>query len=247
KGLKTGWEGLEPAASDGAGGLEEVSKEYPQASDTRPLSGEGLGCPRLQRCGRHTPPQGPIIRWATGRSLAMRAAPPLRPAHVVKRLFMQEFLAAEPPCLALGLVEERQRLCGLLALRLDETIPPAIADRGFEFGHALLGNMTFAVLHLVLAFPGFQTYTVLINPNNLVVQAVLQTMLDAGDSFFLRCSRRARSQPSERTSVAKASPSCGRTGHASTPRPRRTPNISAPSRRSPPILIRQVSSFSGSV
>jgi len=114
----------------------------------------------------------------------MRAAPPLRPALVVKRLFMQEFLAAEPPCLALGLVEERQRLCGLLALRLDETIPPAIADRGFEFGHALLGNMTFAVLHLVLAFPGFQTYNVLINPNNLVVQAVLRTMLDDGDYFF---------------------------------------------------------------
>ena len=109
---------------------------------------------------------------------------PSRPALVVNRLFMQAFLATEPPCLALGMVEERQQLCGMLALRLDETIPPAIADRGFEFGHALFGNTTFAVLHLVFAFPGFQTYNVLINPNNVLVQAVLRTMLDDGDYFF---------------------------------------------------------------
>jgi hypothetical protein len=72
----------------------------------------------------------------------------------------------------------------MLALRLDEAIPPAIADRGFEFGHTLYGSATFAVLHLVLAFPGFQTYNVLINPNNVLVQAVLRTMLDDGDYFF---------------------------------------------------------------
>jgi hypothetical protein len=82
------------------------------------------------------------------------------------------------------MVEERQQLCGMLALRLDEAIPPAIADRGFEFGHALYGSAAFAVLHLVFAFPGFQTYNVLINPNNLPVQAVLRTMLDDGDYFF---------------------------------------------------------------
>jgi hypothetical protein len=114
----------------------------------------------------------------------MRPVPPVRPALVVNRLFMQEFLAAEAPCFALGMVEEHQRLCGMLALRLAEAIPSATADRGFEFGHALFGNTTFAVLHFVLAFPGFQTYNVLINPNNLVVQAVLRTMLDDGDYFF---------------------------------------------------------------
>jgi len=114
----------------------------------------------------------------------MSTEPPSRSALVVNRLFMQAFLAAEPPCLALGLVEERQQPCGMLALRLDEAIPPAIADRGFEFGHALYGSTAFVVLHLVFAFPGFQTYNVLLNPNNLVVQAVLRTMLDDGDYFF---------------------------------------------------------------
>ena len=114
----------------------------------------------------------------------MSAAQPLRPALVVNRLFMQAFLAADPPCVALGMVEVQQQLCGMLALRLDEVIPSTVADRGFEFGHALFGNTTFAVLHLVFAFPGFQTYHVLINPHNLVVQAVLRTMLDDGDYFF---------------------------------------------------------------
>jgi hypothetical protein len=109
---------------------------------------------------------------------------PSQSALVVNRLFMQAFLAAAPPCVALGMVEERQQLCGMLALRLDEAIPPAIADRGFEFGHALYGSAAFAVLHLVFAFPGFQTYNMLINPNNLLVQAVLRTMLDDGDYFF---------------------------------------------------------------
>ena len=114
----------------------------------------------------------------------MSAEHPLRPALVVNRLFMQAFLAADAPCLALGMVEEQQRLCGMLALQLDEAIPTAIADRGFEFGHTLFGTTTFVVLHFVVAFPGFQTYNVLINPNNLVVQAVLRTMLDDGDYFF---------------------------------------------------------------
>ena len=72
----------------------------------------------------------------------------------------------------------------MLALRLDEAIPAPVADRGFEFGHTLFGTTTFVVLHFVFAFPGFQTYNVLINSNNLVVQAVLRTMLDDGDYFF---------------------------------------------------------------
>jgi hypothetical protein len=114
----------------------------------------------------------------------MSPVPPFRPALVVNRLFMQEFLAAEAPCFALGMVEERQQLCGMLALRFEQVMPAAIADGGCECGHALFGNTQFAVLHLVFAFPGFQTYNVLVNPNNPIVQEVLSTMLDDGDYFF---------------------------------------------------------------
>lgn len=47
----------------------------------------------------------------------------------------------------------------------------------------MYGSAAFVVLHLACVFPGFQTYNVLINPNNLVVQAVLRTMRDDGDDF----------------------------------------------------------------
>src|SRR5438132_11598329 len=100
----------------------------------------------------------------------MSPGPPLRPALVVNRLFMQEFLAAEAPCFALGMVEERQRLCGMLALRLDQEMPAAIAVGGFEFGHAFFGTTAFVVLHLVFAFTGFRTSIVLIHPHKFMVQ-----------------------------------------------------------------------------
>jgi hypothetical protein len=103
---------------------------------------------------------------------------------------MQEFLAAEPPRFALGMVEERQRLCGMLALRLDKETPTALADGGFQFGHALLGPTACAVLYLVCAFPGFQIYNVLINPNNPLAQAVVTTMLDDGDYFLFALNAR---------------------------------------------------------
>jgi hypothetical protein len=82
----------------------------------------------------------------------MRVAHPSRPALVVNRLFMQAFLAAEPPCLALGMVEERQRLCSMLTLRLAEAIPSAIADQGFEFGHSLYLTAILGLM-LVCALP----------------------------------------------------------------------------------------------
>jgi len=106
------------------------------------------------------------------------------PKLTVNRPFMRAFLAADPPCFALGMVEERKRQCGFLALRPDEEIPADISAKGLHFGHALFGNASFAVMHFVFEFYGFQTYNVLINPNNPLVQAVLATMLDGGDYFF---------------------------------------------------------------
>ena len=113
-----------------------------------------------------------------------RQGPPGLPRLTFNRPFMRAFLAAEPPCFALGLVEERQRPYGFLALRPGESIPPAIANAGFRFGHALLGTAAFEVIHFIFEFYGFKTYNVLINPNNPLVQTVLATMVTHGDYFF---------------------------------------------------------------
>ena len=102
----------------------------------------------------------------------------------LNRAFTQEFIDADPPCFAMGLVEERGQPCGLLALRPAEAIPSEVSDLGLNFGHALYGSATFEVLHFVFGFYGFQTYNVLVNPNNPLVQAVLTQMLEGGDYFF---------------------------------------------------------------
>jgi hypothetical protein len=114
----------------------------------------------------------------------MHQGPSTRSPLTINGPFIRDFLAADSPCFALGLVEERQRQCGFLALRPPTVIPPAITDAGFRFGHSLLGNADFVVVQFVFAFYGFETYNVLVNPNNLLVQTVLTTMVQSADYFF---------------------------------------------------------------
>jgi len=109
---------------------------------------------------------------------------PLLPRLTVNRPFMSAFLTAEPPCFALGMVEERGRACGFLAMRPDAMIPPGITDTGFRFGHSLIGTSAFEVAHFAFACYSFKTYNVLVNPNNPLVQTVLTTMVECGDYFF---------------------------------------------------------------
>ena len=73
------------------------------------------------------------------------------PTLTVNRSFMQAFIRAETPCCALGLVEAGGQLCGLLALRPDREIPAAVTDGGFNFGHSLLGNAAYEVIHFALS------------------------------------------------------------------------------------------------
>jgi hypothetical protein len=40
------------------------------------------------------------------------------------------------------------------------------------------------VVHFVFEFYGFATYSVLINPNDIVARLVLNTMIETGDYFF---------------------------------------------------------------
>lgn len=106
------------------------------------------------------------------------------PRLTVNRQFMREFLSADAPCLALGVVEERKRQCGYWALRPDEGIPPEISNAGFRFGHALLGTSAFEVALFAFEFYGFQAYNAIVNPNNPLVRVVLNMMIASGDYYF---------------------------------------------------------------
>jgi hypothetical protein len=109
----------------------------------------------------------------------------LLPKLTVNRQFINDFLAATSPCFALGMIEERQKKLGLLALRPGEIISHEVTEPGFNFGHSLLGNDRCEVVHFAFEFYGFGTYNVLLNPNNPVVQAVFNIMIENGEYFFL--------------------------------------------------------------
>ncbi|MGH8210449.1 MAG: hypothetical protein ACREU6_12835 [Steroidobacteraceae bacterium] len=108
---------------------------------------------------------------------------PLLPKLIANRQFIQDLCDAEPPCFAMGLVEERRRACGFLALRVGEAIPTEVTNLGFSFGHGLLGTSRFEVILFSFHFYGFETYHVLVNPNNALVRTILSRMLDGGDYF----------------------------------------------------------------
>ncbi len=110
---------------------------------------------------------------------------PLLPKLTANRQFIDDFVAARAPCFALGMIEERRQKLGLLTLRPDAIIPPEVMEAGFNFGHSLLGNDHFEVVHFAFEFYGFCTYNVLINPNNPLVQTVLDTMITSGEYIFL--------------------------------------------------------------
>jgi hypothetical protein len=109
----------------------------------------------------------------------------LLPKLAIHRQFIDDFIVEETPCFALSMIEERKQKLGLMALRPGQVIPPEITEPGFNFGHSLLGNAHFEVVHFAFEFYGFATYNVLINPNNPLVRAVLDTMIGSGEYFVL--------------------------------------------------------------
>ena len=109
---------------------------------------------------------------------------PHLPRLIVNSRFIDEFISAEAPCFALGLVEERKQTCGFLALRPKIVIPDEYTRTGFRFGHSLLGNADYVVVHFAFHFYNYETFNVLVNPNNPVVQTFLKRMLETGDYFF---------------------------------------------------------------
>src|SRR5260370_37183341 len=110
------------------------------------------------------------------------------PKLTINGQFMRDLMAEESPCFALGLVEERKQACGFLASRPADVSPPEISGLGFNFGHALLGTTEFEVIQFVFHFYRFETYNMLVNPNNRLVKKVLMRMVESGDYFFFAVS-----------------------------------------------------------
>lgn len=106
------------------------------------------------------------------------------PTLTANRRLFQTFISEPAPCFTLGLLEEQGEPLAFLGLRPEEPIPEQFTESGFAFGHSLIGNQDFEVLHFGFEFYGYQHYNVLLNPNNRIVQTVLQSMLARKDYFF---------------------------------------------------------------
>jgi hypothetical protein len=153
------------------------------------LNGDGTKEPPGPRKASRSPPGRAPVRLPPKAPEPIESKViPLLPRLTANRQFIHDFISAETPCFALGLVEERKRQRGFLALRPDRIIPPEITNAGFRFGHTLFGNADFEVVHFAFEFYGFNTYNVLVNPNNPLVKAVLTTMVESGDYFFFELS-----------------------------------------------------------
>ena len=106
------------------------------------------------------------------------------PSLIVNPSFLTDLIQAEKPCCALGMVEVEDKQCGFVALRPEPMIPPGVTDLGFNLGHTLFGDSEYEVIHLAFEFYGFQTFNVLINPNNAIAKTVLHLMIKTRDYFF---------------------------------------------------------------
>ena len=116
---------------------------------------------------------------------------------------MQEFVAAQQSCCALGLVEVQNQSYAFIALRPGKEIPSHVCDRGFAFGHTLIGNHDSEVIHFCFNFYDYQAYNVLLNPNNPIIQSVLRTMIENGNYFFFSLDNKSGNVTAFRSEVGK--------------------------------------------
>lgn len=107
-----------------------------------------------------------------------------RPPLTLNQLFIDDLMAAQAPCFAMGFVEEQGEKSGFLALRPEESIPRMSTEQGFCFGHSAFGAESKPVFHFAFEFYGHETFHGLVQPNNPIVKAVIERMLETEDYFF---------------------------------------------------------------
>jgi hypothetical protein len=107
------------------------------------------------------------------------------PKLIVNRQFIHDFFEESSPCCAIGVIKDRKKELGLLAIKPSEFIPDEVTNQGFRFGNSLYGSSGFEVIHFSFEFYGFKAYNVLINPNNKISRLVLNMMIESKEYFII--------------------------------------------------------------
>lgn len=115
------------------------------------------------------------------RSNVINFLPPL----TFNKKFIEQFVAENLPCAALGIVETRGQQTGFLAIKTEKPLSDATTQNGFDLGTELLGKKDLIVLlHLILNFDSENIFDVLLNLNAPVTKRVLQLWEKTGNYFF---------------------------------------------------------------
>jgi len=102
----------------------------------------------------------------------------------MNRLFVQDLMSAPPPCFAAGYIEELGKTTGFLAMRPRALIPKDALSSGFSFGHSVQEYDGEILLHFGFKFYGHKTYHCVVQPQNPIIMAVIDKMLETQDYFF---------------------------------------------------------------
>jgi hypothetical protein len=127
-------------------------------------------------CSPSTPDT--LRKNTSGKSNVITFLPPL----TFNEHFLRAFTAEDAPCAALGIVETAGKENGFIALRTEGEI--GNQQGGFELGTELLGNDSFAMLHLILNFSNDHVYDVLLNLGAAATKRVMRVWEATGDYFF---------------------------------------------------------------
>jgi len=99
--------------------------------------------------------------------------------------FINDFTDAEAPCCALGLVRSGDTVTGFFATKPESAVPRNVLGMGIGFGHRMLATPDGKpVCQFAFNFYGYEQYSVLVNPSNLLVLKAIKTMVEQKDYFF---------------------------------------------------------------
>ena len=99
--------------------------------------------------------------------------------------FVDSFaLGKGPNSLTLGVVEERKKEIGFIAIRPLENIPENVWAQGFNLGQRLIEEGDIQLIHFVLSFYRYHDFHIVLNPNNKIIRHVLNLMRESLAYFF---------------------------------------------------------------
>ena len=106
------------------------------------------------------------------------------PILTISRAFMIDFVEAQPPCFALGMIDIEGDHTGFLAMRPKQPMPSQAKAAGFNLGHALLGFDNTVLCQFVFDFHDNSRYSALVNPAIPAIRSIIKTMVERGEYMF---------------------------------------------------------------